>query len=75
MREIKLRFWVTGLEDMHGKEIHENDILKGCGYGNLSGKWKVKFIDGEWKAISINNSAFTLSSEYFKKLELIDNIF
>lgn len=66
---------LTGLHDMYEKEVYEGDILKAYGYGNLSGKWEVKFVDGEWKALSINNLGFSLDAKYFEHTELIGNIY
>ena len=65
----------TGLQDKDGKEVYEGDILKGYGYGNLSGKYVVKFVEGEWKAIAINNLTFSLPAKYFEHAELIGNVF
>lgn len=65
----------TGLKDKYGNAIYEADILKSYDYGVISGRWVIKFINGKWKAISINNSTFSLAAKYFKHLKVIGNIF
>lgn len=65
----------TGLQDNNCREIYEGDILKGSDYGDPPSNWKVEFVDGEWRAISINDPTFSMAAKYFKYLEVIGNIF